>query len=78
MSNPTKRWACSYIDWFDNELTTKIVCADNWLEAFKVAYPNRYANITNSDESAPDTLEQAKENAFNSDSMIHVEEIPEV
>lgn len=73
-----KRWACSYIDWFDNELTTKIVSATNWLEAFMIAYPDRCANITNNDGGPPETLEKAKENAFNCDSMIHVEEIPEV
>lgn len=76
MNNPTKRWACSYIDWFDNELTTKIVRADSWFEAFCMAYPDRRANILNVDEAVPETLEQAKENAFNCDSMIHVEEIP--
>lgn len=71
-----KRWACSYIDWYDNELTTKIVMAANWLDAFKLAYPTRYANITSSDESAPETLDQAKTNAFNCDSMVNVVEVP--
>lgn len=70
-----KRFACSYIDWFDNELETRIVSADTWVAAFKKAFGNRYQNITNADESEPKTIEEAKQNAFNCDSMIEVIEI---
>lgn len=69
----TKRWAVSRIDWFDNELTTKIVAAENEKAAFKIAFPDfNFFDTT-------DSLKQAKRNAFDQDNMmINVVEIPEV
>lgn len=75
-AQPTKRWACSMINFYDNELTTRIVRAEGWRNAFLLAYPD-YDSLVKDDVGWPVTLEQAKENAFNCDSMIHVEEIPE-
>lgn len=62
-------WSVSYIDWMDHELTTVVVQADSWHKAL-VMHPkcSPVDGFIYSDVS----LEQAKNDAFNGDSMIEV------
>lgn len=70
MTTNTKQWAVSRIDWFDNDLITKIVTAENEKAAFNIAFPDyNFFEET-------DSLEEAKKNAFDQDNMINVVEIP--
>lgn len=62
-----KRWAVSYIDWFDHELTTLIVSADDYRAAKIVAY--EWIEV-------PD-LERFKMQAFDVDCMVECVEIPD-
>jgi len=73
-----KQWAVSHIDWTDNNLVTVFVWADDW----KIALMQHPAYRKPGDEwgewfvDMPETLEGAKDYAFDSDSMIEVVEVP--
>lgn len=65
-----KRWAVSHINFFDHDLTTIIVHAENWFAAM-----NKHEGIKSFE--LPDTdLDAAKAEAFNCDMMVNVVEIP--
>lgn len=64
-----RRWAVSYIDFSSNELTTIIVEAANWYLALQQHPGCRTAELPST------SLEDAKEEAFNCDSMVDVVEI---
>lgn len=64
-----KRWAVSHIDWFDHELTTIIVKAELWWQA---AIQHEKIQLIGLPISS---LEEAKQAAFDCDSMINVVEI---
>jgi diacylglycerol kinase family enzyme len=65
-----KRWAVSYIDWSDNDLTTVIVYADSVKDALWL-HP-KIASFEWSDSTDLDTL---KREAFDCDCMIECVEI---
>jgi len=65
-----KKYAVSYMDFFDNDLTTRIVEVDgDWKDALKEAFP-RTSNDIHGDE-----IEEVKDNAFDQDWLFEVVEI---
>lgn len=66
-----KKFAVGYIDFYDNELTIEIIEAEDWYTAL-----NSHTKLK-SDECylSSDSLEAAKDIAFNDDFMIDVVEI---
>ena len=64
-----KRWAVSYINWYDHELTTVIVESESWHEALRQhpKLPSEGIDYT--------SITKAKRSAFNMDSMVEVVEI---
>ena len=67
-----KRYAVSHINWFDYELTTEIVEAEDWRGAILKGIPGDAGWLLDEAQS----LDDVKRSAFNADCMVHVEEIP--
>lgn len=66
------RYAVSYINWYDHELSTKIVEAENEIEAYKAEFKSHKIDLL----TEPKTVQDFKYEAFDADCMIHVEPIP--
>lgn len=68
-----RKFAVSYINFFDNELKTKIISypTNNWFECLIKAFPEL------EDYHFPEDIDEAKENANNWDFMFEVVEIKE-
>jgi len=64
-----KRWAVSYIDWFDHDLTTMIVYADDWSSALK-QHPK-----VGEFEIDWNSLESTKKQFWDCDAMVECVEI---
>ncbi len=64
-----KRWAVSYIDFFDHNLTTVIVYAEDWQTALGL-HPKTIGYEYNEK-----SLEEAKTDFWNTDAMIECVEI---
>lgn len=62
------KFAVSYINWFANNLQTKIIEADTWKEALDKS--EFFVGI-----ELPEDFQEAKEEAFNCDSMFEVVEV---
>lgn len=69
-----KKFAVGYIDFYDNELIIEIIEAKDWYAALR---SHTKLKSLNEDECylSSDSLEAAKNIAFNSDFMIDVVEI---
>lgn len=71
-----KRFAVSYIDWFEHDLTTVIVDADDWHSALlkhpKIAKSN---NVEDTPLFPKTNLEECKGIAFDCDCMVECVEI---
>ena len=64
-----KRFAVSYIDWFDHDLTTVIVYAHDWAEALRMHPKVKAFEIEYTD------LKDVKNQFFDCDAMIECVEI---
>ena len=63
-----KKFAVSYINFYDNNLQTKIIEANNWKEALDKS--EFFTGL-----ELPEDFQEAKQEAFNCDSMFEVVEI---
>lgn len=72
-----KKYAVSYINFFDNILTTKIIEIDgDWKDALKQLFFQDYGNeLFEGDELFKVDIEKAKEIAFDCDFLFDVVEI---
>lgn len=76
------RYAVSHISFFDNELTTVIVEAENLVDAYQQSdkvlesLPQTIF-VAAPDESEKEHVERIKVKAFNCDAMVHAELIPD-
>ena len=66
-----KNFAVAYMNFFDSDLKLKTAWAAGWKEALKGAFPDEHENVRNID-----SIEEAKEEAFNQDWLFDVIEIP--
>lgn len=68
------RYAVSYIDWFDHDLTTIIVEADSPIRALQL-----HPKIATFDiDYSSNSLEDIKRQALDTDCMVECVEIPEI
>ena len=65
-----KRWAVSYIDWFEHDLTTVIVQAETWQDALML-----HPKIATFEWKTVPDLERFKMQAFDCDCMVECVEI---
>lgn len=79
-----KIFAVAFITFFDNELTTEFIQAEDWLSAAKqhskaseydFDYNESYASLDRDRVPASD-LEKLKQHFFDQDAMIDVKELP--
>ena len=68
-----RTFAVSYINWFDHELDTQFIQAENEIEA---ACQRLLGAGYELDQEAFLTLEDVKHFAFDCDSMVHAVELP--
>lgn len=68
------RFAVSYINWFDNELTTEFVIAKDWREALTLHSKSFFK--PENDYKVPETEELAKRACFDCDGMMEVVVVP--
>lgn len=66
-----KRWAVSYVDWFDHDLTTVIVVADSVANALQ-----QHPKFATFEIDYSEGLEGIKRQAFDCDCMVECVEIP--
>ena len=67
------KYAVAAMNFYDNELTIKVVHAENWKDAV-LQHPQYKVSDEEVDEEVyfPDNIEDAKGEAFNMDSMFDV------
>jgi hypothetical protein len=65
------RYAVSYIDWFDHDLTTKIISADSPQAAIK-----EHPKAADFDIDYTQSMESIKKQFFDCDAMIESVQIP--
>jgi len=68
-----KKYVFSYINFFDNVLTSKVIESD--LDAFHVAFKEFCDRGWDLDDEDLETLEDLKKFAFNCDTMIEIIEV---
>jgi hypothetical protein len=65
-----KRWAVAFANFYDNDITIEFVEASTWQEAIK-----KHPGVGETEFSS-ETLNEAKTDFFDCDSLIDVKELP--
>jgi len=71
MEERDKQFAVAWINFFDNDLTIDIVWAKDWREAALSCSPSQFDNL----DEIPEDVTEAKQMAFDRDSMFEVVEL---
>ena len=71
MEDRDKQFAVAWINFFDNDLTIDIVWAKDWREAVLGCSPSQFDSL----DEIPDDVTEAKQVAFDRDSMFEVVEL---